>query len=152
MVNTEEIKQPAPTKQAKFIKLKTTERITKLHENVNKFMFLPLMDMFRSDMNNRIALFCSKNNDRFPTDTEFHILLIQQFNQMDIDRKNEDSPWSDYTNTARTKVQEFVYTNGPKVISRICLEFDIEEWEEATSTSKKRNNETDNTTAKKAKA
>ena len=151
MVNTEAIEEPAPTKQVKF-KVATTKRITRVHETVNKFMSLPLMDMFRSEMNYRITVFYSQHDEHFPTDTEFHMLLIDQFNQMDIDREDEDSPWSDYTKTARTKVQEFVYANGPKVISRICLEFDIEEWEEATSKSKKRSNENDNATAKKAKA
>ena len=135
-------------KQNKF-KVKTTNRITRVHENVNKFMSLPLMDMFRSDMANRIAIFSSQNHEQFPSDSEFNNLLIAQFNQMDKEREDENSPWSDYTLIARTKVQEFVYTNGAKVVSDICVEFDIEEWEEATT--KKRVNENDNATAKKGK-
>ena len=119
-------------KQNKF-KLKTTNRITQVHKNVNKFMSLPLMDMFRSDMANRIAIFSSQNNGQFPSDSEFNILLIARWNHMDKKRENENSPWSNYTTTARKKVQEFVYTNGAKVVSQICVEFDIEEWKEATT-------------------
>ena len=110
------------------------------------------MDMFRSDMANRMAIFSSENNGQFPpSDPEFNMLLLAQWNHMDKERENENSPWSDYTTTAKTKIQEFVYSNGAKVVSEICVEFDIEEWEEAT-TKKRANENDDNATAKKGKS
>lgn len=136
--------------QAPRIRLKTTKRITRIHENVNKFMDHPLMDMFRSDMANRIGMWRSIKECDTPTDEEINLLLIEQFDYMDKERRDEESAWSDYTVAARTKIQEFCVANGPKVIYRIALSIDTEEWEVATF-KRSGDNADDNSTKKMKK-
>ena len=113
--------------------LTSTELVDEVHSSLDKYLEHPLVNLWRIEVCCHSVLdnISDTHGPRPPTDI-LRKLFQKAFDKMDYERSNRKSPWSDYTDSAREKLQEFVKVNDEQNIYDLSLSLQANEYENSS--------------------